>query len=159
MAQKKFREDLYFRIKGVSIRIPPLRERRDDIPLLVYYFLKKSSEKYGKEMDTVSHEAHQMLMNYNWPGNVRQLQRTIESAVVLSSGDIITPTDLPEEIRAGNADFGGSTSSLVGLNQKELERAATEQALTAANGNREQAAKMLGIGERTLYRRIKEYGL
>ncbi len=157
VSDKTFREDLYYRIKGVSIRLPPLRERREDIPLLVYFFLKQTARKYDKEIDAVTADAQQLLMGYHWPGNVRQLQRTIETACVMSSGPMIRPEDLPAEVRPTSASAGAS--SLVGQTMEQIEREAIRQALDATGGNREQASKMLGMGERTLYRKIKEYNL
>lgn len=157
VSDKSFREDLYYRIKGVSIRLPPLRERREDIPLLVYFFLKQTAKKYDKEIDAVTADAQQLLMGYHWPGNVRQLQRTIETACVMSSGPMIRPEDLPAEVRPTST--AGGSSSLVGQTMEQIEREAIRQALDATGGNREQASKMLGMGERTLYRKIKEYNL
>lgn len=162
VADKVFREDLYFRIKGVTIRIPPLRERREDIPLLVYHFLAQSVEKYGKTIDTVTPEAQRLLMSYAWPGNVRQLKTTVDEILVMTSGDIIDADQLPHEIsgRAGNAASDtGNLGSLAGMSQQEVEREHIKATLKLTEGNREQAAKILGIGERTLYRKIKEFEL
>jgi two-component system response regulator HydG len=159
VADKRFREDLFFRIKGVTIRIPPLRERREDIPLLVYYFLKQAAEKYNKTIDAVTPETQQMLMGYAWPGNVRQLKNVIENMVVLSPGPKLGPESLPREIRPTEGAVVGGLDNVVGMSLEDIEKAAIRNALKSTNGNREQAAKMLGIGERTLYRKIKEYGL
>lgn len=160
VADKRFREDLFFRIKGVAIRIPPLRERREDIPLLVYYFLKQAAERYNKPIENVMPETQQMLMGYAWPGNVRQLKNVIENMVVLSTGPQLTPQSLPSEIRpAANIELTGQLDNVVGMSLEDIEKAAIRNALKSTSGNREQAAKMLGIGERTLYRKIKEYDL
>jgi two-component system response regulator HydG len=160
VAEKRFREDLFFRIKGVTIHIPPLRERREDIPLLIYFFLQQAAEKYGKPIDGVAPETQQMLMSYAWPGNVRQLKNVIENMVVLSTGNHLKPESLPREIRpSGAGDATGGMNNLVGISIEQAEKELIRNTLKMVNGNREQAAKILGIGERTLYRKIKEYDL
>lgn len=159
VADKRFREDLFFRIKGVTIRIPPLRERREDIPLLVFFFLRQAAERYNKPIDGVAAQAQQMLMSYAWPGNVRQLKNVIENMVVLSEGHELTPETLPREIRPVAAEAAGNMNNLVGISIEQAEKELIRNTLKMVEGNREQAAKILGIGERTLYRKIKEYGL
>ncbi|HEV7300519.1 MAG TPA: sigma-54 dependent transcriptional regulator [Tepidisphaeraceae bacterium] len=160
VAEKQFREDLYFRIKGVTIQIPPLRERREDIPLLLHYFMQQAGERYGKQIDGLKPEAQQALMSYGWPGNVRQLKNVIENMVVLSPEGKIGPESLPPEIRPhGGATGGGGMNNLVGISIEQAERELIRNTLKLVHGNREHAAKMLGIGERTLYRKIKEYDL
>jgi two-component system response regulator HydG len=159
VAEKRFREDLFFRIKGVTIRIPPLRERREDISLLVYYFLKQAAERYNKPIEGVDPQAQQLLMGYSWPGNVRQLKNVIENMVVLSNGPQLGIESLPREIRPAGGEVVGGLDNVVGMSLEQIEKAAIRNALKSTNGNREQAAKMLGIGERTLYRKIREYGL
>jgi two-component system response regulator HydG len=161
VAEKKFREDLYFRIKGVTIDIPPLRERRDDIPLLIHYFLQNAAERYDKPIEQISPEAQQVLMSFSWPGNVRQLKNTIENMVVLATGAKLSLEDLPADVRpAGGADLPvGGMNNLVGISIEQAERELIRNTLKLVHGNREQAAKILGIGERTLYRKIKEYDL
>ena len=158
LRDKTFREDLYYRIKGVTIAIPPLRDRREDIPLLVHYFLKQAAESYGKHIDSVKPEVQQALVSYGWPGNVRQLRNVVENMVVLSESDTIGVELLPPEIRPRTADVG-EINSLAGISLEQAEKVLIRNTLKMVNGNREQAAKMLGIGERTLYRKIKEYGL
>jgi two-component system response regulator HydG len=159
VAEKKFREDLYFRIKGVTINIPPLRERREDIPLLIHYFMQNASERYGKQLDGIEPEAQQVLMSYSWPGNVRQLKNVIENMVVLSHGPRLSQETLPSDIRpAGEVTLGGM-NNLVGISLEQAEKELIRNTLKMVNGNREQAAKILRIGERTLYRKIKEYDL
>jgi len=169
VADKRFREDLLFRIKGVAIKIPPLRERREDIPLLAYYFLKNAVEKHGKSVETIAPAAQAALTAFAWPGNVRQLKSTIELMVVLCQGSTLTAELVPPEIRGGSAFIDKTdrvipgetvpTGSLGGVPLDQLEKEAIRRTLEMTQGNREQAAKMLGIGERTLYRKIKEYGL
>src|SRR5580700_9515591 len=103
VAEKQFREDLFFRIKGVTLNLPPLRERREDIPLLIHYFLQDYADKYHKEVEGISPEAKQLLMSYGWPGNVRQLKTAIENMVVLSAGSTLDVDSLPPEIRPAGA--------------------------------------------------------
>jgi two-component system response regulator HydG len=163
VADKAFREDLYFRIKGVTIQVPPLRERREDIPLLIHYFLQQSAEKYAKEIEGIEPDAQQILMSYGWPGNVRQLKNVVEQMVVLSSGPKLTADSIPPDIHPAGGRLGGEAlggmNNLVGISLEQAERELIRNTLKLVNGNREQAAKILGIGERTLYRKIKEYGL
>lgn len=159
VAEKQFREDLFFRIKGVTLHIPPLRDRREDIPLLIYYFLQQAGEKYGKTVDGLAPETQQMLMSYSWPGNVRQLRNVIDNMVVLSSGPQLMPESLPREIRPSAGDATSGMNNLVGISIEQAEKELIRNTLKMVAGNREQAAKILGIGERTLYRKIKEYAL
>ncbi|HZN65494.1 MAG TPA: sigma-54 dependent transcriptional regulator [Tepidisphaeraceae bacterium] len=160
VADKQFREDLYFRIKGVAIHIPPLRERREDIPLLIHYFTQQAAEKYGKKVDGLEPEAQQVLMSYSWPGNVRELKNVIEQMVVLSPGPRLGTASLPPEIRPAGGDVPlGGMNNLVGIPIVQAEKELIRNTLKLVNGNREQAARILGIGERTLYRKIKEYDL
>jgi len=156
---KHFREDLYFRIKGVTIQIPPLRERREDIPLLLYYFLKQSSERYKKNIEGIKPSVHQALMSFSWPGNVRQLKNVIENMVVLSPEGEIGPEMLPRELSNRGSTVVGGVNHLAGLTAEQVEREHIRQTLEMVQGNREQAAKLLGMGERTLYRKIKDYEL
>ncbi len=160
VAERAFREDLYFRIKGVTIRIPPLRERREDIPLLMHFFMTQAAEKYDKTIEHVEPEVQQQLMTYAWPGNVRQLKTVVENMVVLAPGDRITPDLLPAEIRpGGGVGAEPHLGQLVGISIEQAEVELIRNTLKMTEGNREKAAKILGIGERTLYRKIKEYGL
>jgi len=160
VAEKQFRDDLYFRIKGATIQIPPLRERREDIPLLIHYFLQQASEKYGKPIEGIAPEAQQVLMSYAWPGNVRQLKNVIENMVVMATGPVLGMESLPADIRPAGGDVPlGGMNNLVGIPIVQAEKELIRNTLKLVNGNREQAAKILGIGERTLYRKIKEYDL
>lgn len=159
VAEKRFREDLYYRIKGVTIELPPLRERREDIGLLIHYFLGQFAQKNGREIEGITPDAQQVLMSYGWPGNVRELRNTIENMVVLSSGPWIGAESLPREIRPAGVAAGPEVKNLVGLTMEQVEREHIRSTLEMTEGNREAAAKILGIGERTLYRKIKEYGL
>jgi two-component system response regulator HydG len=159
VADRHFREDLYFRIKGISIVIPPLRERRSDIPLLIHYFLQQAAQRHNKPIADIDPEAQQVLMSYAWPGNVRELRNAVERMVVLSPGPRIRLDDLPPEIRPAIGETAGSMNNLVGISIEQAEKELIRNTLDLVNGNREQAAKILGIGERTLYRKIKEYDL
>ncbi len=165
VADKHFREDLYFRIKGVTLHIPPLRERREDIPLLIHFFAQQSADKYNKPVDGLKPEVQQMLMAYSWPGNVRELRQTVENMVVLAPSDASAPIklgmeNLPPEIRPAGGDAPvGAMNNLVGISITQAEKELIRNTLKLTNGNREQAAKILDIGERTLYRKIKEYDL
>jgi DNA-binding NtrC family response regulator len=163
VAEKQFREDLYFRIKGATIHIPPLRERREDIPLLIHFFMKQAAEKYGKKQAGLKPQTLAALMAYSWPGNVRQLRNAVENMMVMSGNEEeIDVTALPAEIRPSGpvaAAPAGGMNNLVGISIEQAERELIRNTLKMTNGNREQAATILGIGERTLYRKIREYGL
>jgi two-component system response regulator HydG len=160
VAEKQFREDLFFRIKGVTLVLPPLRERREDIPLLIHYFLQEFAARYNREIDGISPAAQQMLVSYSWPGNIRQLRTALENMVVLTQGKILGPESLPAEIQPGaGAEQIGGMNNLVGISIEAAEKELIRNTLKMVDGNREQAAKILHIGERTLYRKIREYGL
>jgi DNA-binding NtrC family response regulator len=157
---KKFREDLYFRIKGVTIEIPPLRQRREDIPVLIEHFIRQVNEEHNTHVTGVSADARRVLMAYPWPGNVRQLRNAVENMVVLATGDTLTVEDLPSEIhRPPDGIANAQLGQLAGISIEEAEKELIRNTLKMVSGNREQAATILGIGERTLYRKIKEYGL
>jgi len=160
VAEKQFREDLFFRIKGVTLSLPPLRERREDIPLLMHYFLQEFAEKYKKELEGITPAAQQMLVSYGWPGNVRQLRTAVENMVVLAPGKMMGVESLPAEIQpAAGAEHISGITNLVGISIEEAEKELIRNTLKMVDGNREQAARILRIGERTLYRKIREYGL
>jgi DNA-binding NtrC family response regulator len=161
----KFRDDLYHRLNVVRIHLPPLRERKDDIPLLAHAFLKQSSEVNEKPVTEFSDDALALLVDYDWPGNVRQLQAAVEHAVVMVKGTKITPRNLPEAVR----ESGGRSSSLPrtgspaivkgGLNIHDTELRLIERALEESGGNRTEAARKLGISRRTLHRRLKDLNI
>lgn len=163
IAAKEFREDLYFRIKGVNITLPSLRERREDIPLLVRYFLEEATVEVGSPITGITSAAMRLLESYEWPGNVRQLRHSVRTMVVLCDRDMIDVSDLPPEISKRPKQLAAPLSeqalNLGGMSLSDLERRAIADTLTQTQGNREKAAKILGIGERTLYRKIKEYDL
>jgi two-component system response regulator HydG len=160
----KFREDLYHRLKVVTINLPRLAERREDIPLLIDYFLKEHTKKHQKTVRGISTAARRRLLAYEWPGNVRQLRNVIESMVVVDFDEVLDLDDLPSELAPVNGEAVGAAGSnglheLVGRPMSEVEARFIAETLKVTGGNREEAANMLGIGERTLYRKIKEYGL
>jgi two-component system response regulator HydG len=162
VAAGTFRQDLFHRIKVVSVRLPPLRSRREDIPLLLDFFLKEFTTSHGKPVSGISSAARKALMAYSWPGNVRELKNTIESMVVIDSDGFLDVDDLTEDIQATTPAVGETSAavhSLVGRSLEEIERFYIAETLKLTQGNREEAAKVLGIGERTLYRKIKEYNI
>jgi two-component system response regulator HydG len=161
-----FRSDLYHRLKVVTISLPPLRERAQDIPLLIEHFIRQFAKRHHKTIKSVSPAARMKLLAYEWPGNVRQLRNVIESMVVVDYDGVLDTDDLPGELAKGDEPMassadgrGGTLASLVGRSMNDIERIFITETLAFTGGNREQAAQLLGIGERTLYRKIKEYGL
>jgi DNA-binding NtrC family response regulator len=158
---KKFRQDLYFRIKGVNISLPSLRDRVEDIPALIDYFLKEAAPEIGSKVIGITDAALTALSNYDWPGNIRQLRNTIRTMVVMCDRDWLDVQDIPPEIAQRRQLLAGTQApaALGNVSLNELEKKAIEETLAKTKGNREKAAKILGIGERTLYRKIKEYNL
>jgi two-component system response regulator AtoC len=159
----KFRDDLFYRLDVVPIHLPPLRERREDIPLLINAFVQEFAKQNQKRITGLSADAQDVLQRYEWPGNVRELRATIESAVVLCRGERIGLRDLPARIQgqpdqAGRIHPGGTTSlSSPDLNLETMEKNFIQQALRLTDGNVTDAAKLLGISRRTLHRKIKTY--
>ncbi|MBI2462567.1 MAG: sigma-54-dependent Fis family transcriptional regulator [Candidatus Rokubacteria bacterium] len=158
VAEGTFREDLYYRLNVVPIRVPPLRERVEDIPILAAHFLRASAERWGKPVPEVTAEALALLCRHPWPGNVRELQHAMESIVVFSKGDPIGVEALPPAVR-GEGQVADSPDRAPGASLRDLERQAIAQMLVATGGNRRKAAEILGIGLKTLYRKIQEFGL
>ena len=167
VADGAFREDLYYRINVENINLPPLRERPGDIPLLMEHFLRDLSRKTGREVHGFSLGARKAMLAYQWPGNIRQLRNCVERMLVLDSDGVLDIDGLPPEIASlvtdfsadADTDFVSGADSLIGRPMTEVEKYYIERALELADGNREEAARMLEIGERTLYRKIKEYDL
>ncbi len=155
--QKHFREDLYFRLKGIEIMVPPLRERKDDIPLLLNNFLLKYNKENNKNIKGFSNSAKNILFNYDWPGNVRELQHCVESAVVMASGDEIQAEDLTVKLE----DKKNSSGILVpyGISLEDAEKMIILENLESNNGNKTKTADILKIGRKTLHRKLNEYGL
>lgn len=159
--EKKFRQDLYFRIKGVSISVPALRDRAEDIPALTEYFLKEAAVEVGSAVTGITNAAMNILAGFHWPGNIRQLRNCIRTMVVLCDTVLLDVQDIPPEIHQLRQLLPGSRApaGLAGVSLNELQKQAIIDTLAKTKGNRQIAAKILGIGERTLYRKIKEYNL
>jgi DNA-binding NtrC family response regulator len=158
VSEGRFREDLYWRLNVIHLRIPPLRERPLDIPLMIDHFLNKMADRAGSPPFNVTPEALAILTAYAWPGNVRELENAIESALALAEGALITPQDLPERITSG-----GRSSSLLARGRErrmtiqELEKEYILETLRLTNGNKSRAAEILGFDRRTLHRKLDEY--
>jgi two-component system response regulator HydG len=177
IASGSFRSDLYHRLKVLTIAIPTLRERAADIPLLIEHFIRQFAKRHSKVIKGMSLAARMKLGSYDWPGNVRQLRNVIESMVVVDCDEVLNVDDLPLELEpetaadtgasldasgvaaASAVDMQAGLTSLVGRRLEDVERILITETLKLTGGNREQAAELLGIGERTLYRKIKEYQL
>jgi len=158
--EAKFREDLYYRLNVVQIRVPSLRERKEDIPLLANAFLKEICERDGKAFRPLSPEAMDCLLQYDWPGNVRELKGAIDSGMTLSTGKQISVRDLPLAVRGGAESLAPREAVDQGqVNLQENERRLIVRALDESGGNRTAAAKKLGISRRTLHRRLRELQL
>lgn len=154
------RQDLYYRLNTFQIEIPPLRERQADIPALVAKFLQRFAAQLGKEEPTVSPEAYDLLLHYDWPGNVRELQNAIEYSVVLADHALITPKQLPRELRLPVVlQAAKSAPAAPTLKLNEQEKNAILQALAQTHGNKKKAAAVLGIHRPTLYSKMKRYGI
>ncbi|GHT35939.1 sigma-54-dependent Fis family transcriptional regulator [Planctomycetales bacterium] len=186
-----FREDLYHRLKVITVRVPPLRERKGDIPVLLQHFIKQFSERYGKRIKGITPNVRKILLDYDWHGNVRQLRNIAESMTVVDYDSLIDIDDLPEEFDGLTAALTTSSEkhtekytekyetehilssadwktedepkqglqAFVGKPLSELEKKFIAETLTYANGSRKETAHLLGISERTLYRKIEEYGI
>jgi len=154
---KRFREDLYYRLNVIEMRLPPLRERREDIPLLVDAFLKKFGQARGKDVKGVSETTLALLIDYAWPGNVRELENVIERAVTLSRGDKIVPDDLPATIQGSRGDRRVLDEAAEKMHPlHEIEKEYIKKILEKMGGNKYQAAQVLGIDRKTLYRKLGE---
>ncbi|MBE7436973.1 MAG: sigma-54-dependent Fis family transcriptional regulator [Spirochaetales bacterium] len=159
--EHRFREDLYYRLAVVPVTLPPLRERVEDIPLLFNHFVIGFNEKYSKSVTTLTPDLLQFFKNYDWPGNIRQFRNVIEGMVVLTREDVLHREDLPAELLqvSPGSEKKLDSSILPGVSLEAYERAIIKKNLNVNNGNRERTAEQLGISERTLYRKIKEYDL
>lgn len=159
--EKEFREDLYYRLNVVTVGLPPLRDRSDDLPLLLKHFVSHFSDENGKKLKGITPEAMKVLSAYNWPGNVRELRNCVERMVVMARGDTLTLGDVPADVRSSVADSLDSPEEnpTSGLNIDNNERNLIIRALRENNGNRTRAANMLGISRRTLHRKLHTYGL
>ena len=157
----RFRDDLYYRINVLSIDVPALRERREDIPVLLDYFLKKHTKNTSRLIKGLAPETKRMLNNYGWPGNVRQLESAIERAILLCEGDTISPDDLPSEIRQETSavSTGGFKLPAEGINFEEVEKNLILQAMDQTDYNITKAARLLGLTFRTLQYRLEKFGI
>jgi two-component system response regulator HydG len=151
----RFRDDLYYRLNVIAVRVPPLRERRDDIPLLAGHFVRLCAQKNGRGVLGLTREALEMLQGHDWPGNVRELENAIERAVVLGKGDLIDVRDLPADV-CGVPRSGGAMTFPLGTPLEEIELQVIRETLRHAGGDKRRAAQLLGIATRTIYRRIEE---
>ena len=156
IAQGRFREDLFYRLNVVHIQVPPLRDRKDDIPLMLNAFLDEFNRENNKSITGFDARSRSALYKYDWPGNIRQLRNCVESAVVMCSGNEITLEDLPPTVR------GAAESNViqvpVGITMAEAEKIIIQQNLASNQGNKSKTADILGIGRKTLHRKLEEYG-
>jgi two-component system response regulator HydG len=156
----RFREDLFYRLNVVPVSIPPLKIRKDDIPALAVHFLYLYCEKNQKELKELSPKALDLLIRYDWPGNIRELENCIERAVIMARGEVIAPMDLPPQIQALSSEKGEPGVHFpLGISLQEAEKALILKTLEDTGGNRSRAAEILGINRRTLQIKIKEYGI
>ena len=163
ITENKFRTDLYYRLKVATVRLPALRERREDIPLLTAHFLKEANQKHGKKVNAIADPVRRAFAGYAWPGNVRELRNAVESMVVMDHDGALGLDDVQEEAILAHSHAvltaRAGADELVGQPLSFVERYYAERTLAAAGGNREEAARQLGIGERTLYRMMQEWKL
>jgi DNA-binding NtrC family response regulator len=160
VARGEFREDLYYRLRIVLLEVPPLRERRDDIPLLVEEFIQAFNKEHARKVTGVTRGAVDRMMQYDWPGNVRELKNTVEEMVLFAQGKRpLDVSDLPIAIRQQRSATAPELHLTVGMPMAEIEKAAIEATLREVGDDKQKAAQLLGIGLRTLYRKVKEYGL
>jgi two-component system response regulator HydG len=158
VAEGRFREDLSFRLRVVVVQLPPLRERLADLPRLAEHFLREAARRHGKPATTLAPATLEALMAYRWPGNVRELKNAIESMVLLSRANVLTPDTVPPYVRPA-PEGPAALQRLSGLPLAEVERQLIVNTLRDVGGNRERASLLLGLSTRTLYRKIREYGL
>ncbi len=165
VAAGRFRQDLYYRLKVVTIALPPLRERREDIAPLVTHFVERFNAELGREVRSLSPELLTALREYQWPGNVRELRNVVENMVLFARRDTLTLADLPEEVRRGarrpdvGVAGGAGSGEWIPRTMEEIEREAILRTLELTEGHRAKAASLLGIGLRTLQRKLKSYGI
>jgi DNA-binding NtrC family response regulator len=160
VADGSFRDDLYYRLNVVNIEMPTLRNRREDIPLLVNHFLGLACESNGKTIDGITRSAVDVLMRYDWPGNVRELRNIIEGMVIMARhGKLLDVSDVPEHLRRSTVPEVSEIRIPTGVRMSEVERIVIEETMKVSGYNKESCAKTLGIGLRTLYRKLKEYDI
>jgi len=158
IAEKKFREDLYYRLNVVNVTLPPLRQRTEDVPLLVEHFLRKYAVRMRKDVRAVAPAAMEQLLSHSWPGNVRELENAMQRAIAVAAGDTIQSFQLvllPLGSATGQS-LGPSVTIPIGMPMVEAEERIINATLTHCGGDKEKAAKLLGISSRTLYRRFSK---
>jgi len=158
----KFRDDLFYRLKVISIDLPPLRERMEDLPDLVGYFLARYAEKNKKAVSHVADEAMELLKTYAWPGNIRELEHAIERAVAMTNTTVLFPEDFPGEVQRGTSGGnvqGASENQPGGNSLEDLEKAHIVKVLQEVGFNKSKASEVLGIDRATLYRKAQRYGI
>jgi two-component system response regulator HydG len=155
----KFREDLYYRLKVVTIHLPPLRERPQDIPLLVHHFIEDFAQVHRKPISGIRQEVLNIFLGYAWPGNVRELRHAIENMVVVSRDPVLKVENIPPSIHRAEKKGPHDFPAMVGTPLRDVEKELIKNTLAHVSGNRQEAARLLGIGERTLYRKLKKYQL
>jgi two-component system response regulator HydG len=156
----RFREDLYYRLNVVPVLLPPLRERKEDIPALALHFFSIYREKNRKELKEISGKALDLFIRYDWPGNIRELENCIERSVIMARGEVVAPADLPPHIQALAQEKQDQNISFpAGISLAEVEKALILKTLEDTGGNRSRAAEILGINRRTLQIKLKEYGV
>jgi two-component system nitrogen regulation response regulator NtrX len=161
IAQGRFREDLFYRLSVIPITVPPLRERKEDIPLLIDHFIRLVSAENGKREKTVSVEALAYFLSYDWPGNIRELRNMVERLVIMTPGDVVGSDDLPAPLRPKDTALAGDASRDRTLREarEAFERAYITSELRAQDWNMTRAAEKLGIERSHLYRKIRAYGI
>ncbi|KAJ3061169.1 hypothetical protein HK102_009213, partial [Quaeritorhiza haematococci] len=159
IASGAFRQDLYHRLKVVSVKLPPLRERREDIDLLIDHFLKEYTAVHGKRITSITPAARKLLRHYSWPGNVRELQSVLQQALLRATDSVLLASHLPDDLLESTRASRASVDHLMVGTLAELERRAIQECLIQTGGNRQRAAGRLGISTRTLLRKIQEYKL
>ena len=160
VAEGAFRDDLYYRLRVVIVDMPALRHRREDIPLLVDHFLQLACKTHGKTVDGITRSAVDVLMRYDWPGNVRELRNIMEGMVIMARhGKLLDVSDVPEHVRRSTVPEVSEIRIPTGVAMSEVERIVIEETMKVCGYNKEACAKMLGIGLRTLYRKLKEYDI
>jgi DNA-binding NtrC family response regulator len=160
--ERIFRKDLYFRLKVIPIHVPPLRDRREDVPLLVNFFVERFNKELGKQVKPVGREAMEVMVAYDWPGNVRELKNVIERAMLLDAEDEIVVDHLPQELRGARDSAGVSASaslldSFFPMTLREMEKIQIEKTLEQTSGNKSKAASLLGISRQTLREKLKTF--
>ncbi len=155
----RFREDLFYRLNVIPIRLPSLRERREDIPLLAEHFFRHYQEKNRSSVRGYLPKTMDTLIRYDWPGNIRELENTVERAILLCRSEYIMPEDLPLTVQGAQNGAQPMVSVPPGMPLKEVEREVIVQTLEETGGNRTQTARVLGISRKTLQNKIKEYGI